>query len=371
MAVPRKFFIAPNSATRDLWRVAESGDVDELEELLPHADLNARNEHGMTALMRAAYHGRTQMVRALLEHGADPNVARNDNFTALSLAAFFGHSEIVELLVNCGARTDVATRYGTSPHMWAKARSFGDVAQSLQKPVPPPRVAPEITRAEPVAPIPEREPVAPIIEREIATPPEYDSPSLEVRTLSDPPEIWDLVHEAPRNFSRGSAFVARVGSITAGIAVCVAVLVIVTAGMAGVWYWKDAPPAPRVATAPVTPTTISTSPVTTTTNTAAADVPPLSLPEPANNDPQPTITVPQTVARTNTLHRSFTKRRPPQTETTAANVETVAPPAPVPVAPKADATTHPVTTKTTAPLSPQLIAPPKTQPPKGKVIQWP
>ena len=68
----------------------------------------------------------------LLEHGADPNVRRNDNFTALSLAAFFGHAEIVETLMRHGANAQVATRFGTSPHMWAKARSFGDVARCLE-----------------------------------------------------------------------------------------------------------------------------------------------------------------------------------------------------------------------------------------------
>src|SRR6185503_18180664 len=144
MAVPRKLVAVPNAATRELWRIAESGAIDELEDVLPQADINARNEHGMTALMRAAYHGRVQMVRVLLEQGADPNVSRNDNFTALSLAAFFGHAEIVDILMQRGANTNVVTRFGTSPYLWAKARSFGDVARSLEKrthefkqPVPP------------------------------------------------------------------------------------------------------------------------------------------------------------------------------------------------------------------------------------------
>src|SRR5688500_5291600 len=94
MAVPRKLVAVPNAATRELWRIAENGAIAELEDVLPQADINARNEHGMTALMRAAYHGRVQMLRVLLDHGADPNISRNDNFTALSLAAFFGHAEI-------------------------------------------------------------------------------------------------------------------------------------------------------------------------------------------------------------------------------------------------------------------------------------
>ena len=117
MAVPRKLIVVPNPVTRELWRIAESGEMDELAAVLPQADINARNEHGMTALMRAASHGHVKVVRVLLEHGADPNVRRNDNFTALSLAAFFGHAEIVETLMRHGANAQVATRFGTSPHM--------------------------------------------------------------------------------------------------------------------------------------------------------------------------------------------------------------------------------------------------------------
>ena len=52
MAVPRKLVVVQNSATRELWRIAEIGEMDELMAVLPQADINARNEHGMTALMR-------------------------------------------------------------------------------------------------------------------------------------------------------------------------------------------------------------------------------------------------------------------------------------------------------------------------------
>jgi hypothetical protein len=42
---------------------------------------------------------------------------------------------------------------------------------------------------------------------------EHFSPEpLVVRTLKDPPEIWDLVHEAPRAFNPGGAFIARLTS---------------------------------------------------------------------------------------------------------------------------------------------------------------
>src|ERR1041384_8851729 len=117
MAVTAKKFVF-DALTRELWRVAEDGDTDALAGILSRGvDVNARNEHGMTALMRAAHNGHDRMVRALLEHGADPNITRNDKFTALALAAFFGHTETVRILIENGAKTEIVTRSGTSPKM--------------------------------------------------------------------------------------------------------------------------------------------------------------------------------------------------------------------------------------------------------------
>src|SRR5678815_1968851 len=209
MAVPRKLIVVPNAATRELWRIADTGETDDLEAVLPRANINARNEHGMTALMRAAYHGRLRLVRVLLEHGADPNVTRNDNFTALSLAAFFGHAEVVDILMQHGAKTDVATRFGTSPQIWAKARSYGDVARTLetQKAQPPKSVSSVVPSV--AEPEPESEP-EPIV----------------IRTLKEPPEIWDLVREAPRDFNATSNFMARMGRINGALTIITVLLLI-------------------------------------------------------------------------------------------------------------------------------------------------
>lgn len=131
--------------TEELSHVVESGDVEELARLLPRvADLNARNRHGTTALMKAASCGHAQIVRLLLEHGADPNVMRNDKFTALALAAFFGHTETVKTLMEFGARTEAVTRSGASAHTWATARTFADVARCLDTPSPKPVQQPRV-----------------------------------------------------------------------------------------------------------------------------------------------------------------------------------------------------------------------------------
>src|SRR6476659_5426275 len=135
MSAPLRKVVIVDTATRELWRAAESGDVNELAEILSRGvNVNARNEHGMTALMRAAREGRAAVVRVLLEHGADPNIARNDKFTALALAAFFGHTEAVRTLIEHGAKTEVVTRSGTSPRLWATARTFTETARCFEKP---------------------------------------------------------------------------------------------------------------------------------------------------------------------------------------------------------------------------------------------
>src|ERR1041384_8578652 len=190
MAAIAKQFVF-DAATRELWRVAEDGDTDALAAILSRGvDVDARNEHGMTALMRAAHNGHEKMVRALLEHGADPNITRNDRFTALALAAFFGHTETVRVLIENGAKTEIVTRSGTSPKMWATARTFTEAARCFEQPRRAPVVVPIAVAMKP----------APAV----------------VKTLKDPPEIWDLVREVPRGeFKARSAFVSRLKSMKA------------------------------------------------------------------------------------------------------------------------------------------------------------
>ncbi|XP_044256922.1 KN motif and ankyrin repeat domain-containing protein 2-like [Tribolium madens] len=61
------------------------------------ADVNIRaKQHGQTALMLAVSHGRLDMVKMLLEAGADINIQDEDGSTALMCAAEHGHDEIVK-----------------------------------------------------------------------------------------------------------------------------------------------------------------------------------------------------------------------------------------------------------------------------------
>ena len=223
MSAVAKQMIGSEVALWDLWRVAETGEVDELERALARAgDVNARNKHGMTALMRAAHQGHEPMVRALLRHGADPNLTRNDKFTALALAAFFGHTGTVRTLIEHGAKTEVVTRCNTSAYMWASARTFTEAARCLKTHQRAPAAVSSSAPAPAPAPVPLK-----------------TAEPLVVKTLKEPPEIWDLVHEERQAFTARSEFASRLKSMKTSFAFRIAALVIVCATcLAGAWAFK-------------------------------------------------------------------------------------------------------------------------------------
>ena len=365
----------PDAATLALWRAAESGEFGEVEvELARAADVNACNEHGVTALMRAAQRGHARVVRLLLVHGANANIVRNDKFTALSLAAFFGHTEVVRVLMEHGADSKASTRNGTSPHMWATARTFNEVVDQLKHPAPP--KVEDRTVVEPKAP--ERPlplPAAPVAPRPVT--------SAIVRTLKDPPEIWDLVHEAPKGFDASSAFMGRLQSMRRGSLYRLAtVSVLICVCVVGVWVLRGAQARSEA----------------TFEHQANDSTPVVKLQSENKGEEhaavQPAVTAPvaappsfvaPTVAPVTTENvKTATTRRARSHSTVAGSrkvVEESTQAAPVsesvqPVQTQnqksvATVQTDGPRTKSSSPLSPQLITPAKNAAPKSKVIQWP
>ena len=70
---------------------------------------------GSTPLITASLFGKIEVVRALVEAGADVNYQNKEGSTALHTAAFFCHPEIVGILLDNGADKNIRNNAGSTP----------------------------------------------------------------------------------------------------------------------------------------------------------------------------------------------------------------------------------------------------------------
>lgn len=82
----------------------------------PATDVNVFNQARESALMYAALHGEIDLVRRLVERGAQVN---HPGWTPLHYAATTGQIEIIEFLLEMNAYIDAASESGTTPLMLA------------------------------------------------------------------------------------------------------------------------------------------------------------------------------------------------------------------------------------------------------------
>jgi len=92
-------------------------------------DVNARSQDdNSTPLHRASGNGRAEVVRILLEHGADPIAQSKRGWAPLHRASDRGHVEVVRLLIGFGAGVSARDDQGWTPLHWASDRGHADVA---------------------------------------------------------------------------------------------------------------------------------------------------------------------------------------------------------------------------------------------------
>lgn len=84
-----------------------------------HANVNAPQADGMTALHWATYHDDLQMAKRLLAAGADAQAANRYGVRPLSLACTNGNVEMVELLLDAGADANASLAGGETVLMTA------------------------------------------------------------------------------------------------------------------------------------------------------------------------------------------------------------------------------------------------------------
>jgi ankyrin repeat protein len=96
-----------------------------------HADVNAAQVDGMTALHWAAYHDDREVVELLVKSGANVKAASRYGVTPLSLACTNGNAPVVDLLLKAGADPNAPLPGGETPLMTAARTGALPVAKAL------------------------------------------------------------------------------------------------------------------------------------------------------------------------------------------------------------------------------------------------
>jgi len=115
----------------------ETGNVDVLREVLrAKPDLTRTNRFGGTALIPASDRGHVAMVRELLRTDIDVDHVNRLGWTALLEAVILGdggaaHRQIVRMLVDAGADVSIADRDGVTPLEHAMQRGYDEMARTL------------------------------------------------------------------------------------------------------------------------------------------------------------------------------------------------------------------------------------------------
>jgi len=100
----------------------------EIEEV-PSIDINEVWNKRWSFLMCASHVGNVEMVKYLINKGADPNVKNIDGWTALMFATDACYTDVVEFLLKSGADPNIQSVDGETPLMHA---SYMDCAPDVQ-----------------------------------------------------------------------------------------------------------------------------------------------------------------------------------------------------------------------------------------------
>lgn len=115
-----------------------TGSVAMLEALLPaEPDFTIRNRYGGISIIPASERGHVEYVRRVLETGINVNHVNDLGWTALLEAVILGdggprHQEIVRLLLDGGADKAIADRDGVTALAHARAKGYAEIVALLE-----------------------------------------------------------------------------------------------------------------------------------------------------------------------------------------------------------------------------------------------
>ena len=111
---------------------AAQGDVAAVNAFLNSGvSVDARDQHGSTALMAAAGSARIDLINTLVAKGADVNASKDDGWNALIAAAQAGSVKVVRALLDAGAKPDAGNAEGYTALMAAAQTGQADVVDAI------------------------------------------------------------------------------------------------------------------------------------------------------------------------------------------------------------------------------------------------
>ena len=121
-------FLASRGAQLDLEAAAGVGSLDVVKTYFDETGSLAKGatrQQFESGFLYACGYGRIDVVRFLLERGADPGSRNDVGQTGLHWAAYGPHVEVVKALIDAGAPVNVADVHERTPLDWAIAAWFG------------------------------------------------------------------------------------------------------------------------------------------------------------------------------------------------------------------------------------------------------
>lgn len=123
--------------TDNLFLAIEKNENEDVKQFLLDKGVDIIDEYGRTPLINAAFYDNQELIKWLLDKGANKDFQDNIGYTALHFAAQESHLDSAKILLNNGVNPDVQDIHGNTPSWvtvmnWKGGENF-DLLQELTK----------------------------------------------------------------------------------------------------------------------------------------------------------------------------------------------------------------------------------------------